>query len=456
MRCSAMGLILALGSAGCSAIVSSEVGKGIGDSCASDDDCQGSQCVGGLCTLTCRAEADCPPPSMCTAANMCELPLNVGLIYVGVAEDEGWTLTHEEGRQYAEANLPYLDTSFVTNVFLADDALVAADDFVADGQEVIVANSFSLRDPMITASEKHPGIKFLTCSGNVRTPNLGTFFGRMEQAYHLAGFAAAQKTTTRRLGFLGSFITPEVVRHINAFTRGAHRVDPGIVVEVRWEGFWFDVDDPVGGEYNETVLTRALIDAGADVIAHNMDNGRSLTLVEETQTGPTGAQLWSIGNDNENACVRGPTTCIGTSYWNWGPMYARLFDQIHREQWDPNEVINENIKANPDESIVNFGVNAALGDNNLAIAVGELKADLASEGAERKAFEVFPGEGQYCSTGQRSACVQEGEVISDDELITMCWFVNGVVEKQNPDAADLLLEPDEAAQVPQPDCDTQQ
>ena len=43
---------------------------------------------------------------------------------------------------------------------------------------------------------------------------------------------------------MGSFVTPEVVRHINAFTRGAHRVDPSIVVEVRWEGFWFDLDEP--------------------------------------------------------------------------------------------------------------------------------------------------------------------------------------------------------------------
>lgn len=447
-------LVAAVGLLGCTAVVQTEVGKGIGDSCSSDEDCQGAQCVGGLCTTSCQAQADCPPPSVCTSAQMCELPLKVGLIYVGVPEDEGWTLTHEEGRQYAVQQLPYLETDFVTNVFLPDDAVQAADDFVAGGSQVVVANSFSLREPMITAAESHPDIKFLTCSGNVRTANHGTYFGRMEQAYHLAGYAAAQVTNTRRLGFVGSFITPEVVRHINAFTRGAHRIDPGIVVEVRWEGFWFDLDPPNGeGKYNETVLAEALLDGGADVIAHNMDNGRALAAVEERKQS-TAEELYCIGNDNYDACNRGPTTCIGTSYWNWGPMYVRLFDEIHRNTWDPFQVINENIKSNSEQSIANFSVNVAVGGSDLAIAVSELLADLARAGNEHKSFEVFPGEGQYCSTGQRTpSCISEGEEMTDDELLTMCWFVQGVVEKTNPDDP---LSADQPAQVPQPECDTQQ
>jgi uncharacterized membrane protein len=276
----------------------------------------------------------------------------------------------------------------------------------------------------------------------------------MEQAYHLAGYAAAQVTQTHRLGFLGSFVTPEVVRHINAFTRGAQRVDPSIKVEVRWEGFWFDLDPPVGGKYNETVLTEALIEDGADVIAHNMDNGRSLAAVEEHQLGPGGEQLYCIGNDNHNACDRGPTTCIGTSYWNWGPLYARLFDAIHRGTWDPFEVINENIKSDAEQSIPNFEVNVAVGGNDLAISVGELLADLATPGNEHKAFATFPSEPQYCSTGQRNPlCVQAGEEVTDDELRTMCWFVVGVVEKTDPANP---ASSDKPALVPQPDCDTQQ
>ncbi len=447
-------LLMTLGSVGCTAIVDTDVGKGLGDTCSSDDDCQGAQCVDGLCAISCAAAADCPPPSVCTSASLCELPLKVGFIYVGVVEDEGWTLTHEEGRQVAVEQLPFLTTDFVSNVFLPDDALQAADDFVADGVNVVVANSFSLRGPMTTAAETHLNTKFLTCSGNVRTANHGTYFGRMEQAYHLAGYAAAHVTTTKRLGFVGSFITPEVVRHINAFTRGAHRMDSSIVVEVRWEGFWFDLDEPNGeGKFKETVLAEALLDGGADVIAHNMDNGRALAAVEQRKL-DTGMDLYCLGNDNYDACDRGPTTCIGTSYWNWGPLYVNLFDQIHRNSWDPLQVINENIRSNPEQSIPNFSVNTSVGGNDLAISVSELLADLAKPGNEHKSFEVFGSESEYCSTGQREPnCIQSGEEITDDELITMCWFVKGVVEKADP--ADPQSN-DIDAQVPQPECDTQQ
>src|SRR5690348_18411389 len=48
--------------------------------------------------------------------------------------------------------------------------------------------------------------------------------------------AAAQRSRTHRLGYVGAAITPEVVRDINAFTRGARQFDPAIVVEVRWLG----------------------------------------------------------------------------------------------------------------------------------------------------------------------------------------------------------------------------
>jgi basic membrane lipoprotein Med (substrate-binding protein (PBP1-ABC) superfamily) len=251
------------------------------------------------------------------------------------------------------------------------------------------------------------------------------------------------------LGFIGSFITPEVVRHINAFTLGARRVNADIKVEVRWEGFWFDLDEPIGGKYNETVLAEQLLATGCDVIAHNMDNGRALEAVEKTAKAESRV-LYSIGNDNPDACKRGPTTCLGTAYWNWGPLYVRLFDQLHRNVWDPMVDVNENIKSNSAESIANFGVNGAVGGNDLEIKVSELLADLAKEGNEKMALR-----GAYCTNGEQRSpkCVAAGVDLSDGELQSMCWFVNGVVEKTDPmDPMSFDIE----ALVPQPDCDTQQ
>jgi basic membrane protein A and related proteins len=431
---------------GCELVVDDRLGRGIGESCGADTDCQASQCTEGLCTVTCASGSDCPAPSTCTSAGHCEVPLKVGFVYVGVLEDEGWTLTHEQGRVEATSRLSYLETDVATNIFLPDDITNVVDDFILrEGANVIVANSFSQRDAILASAKKYPDVKFLICSGNETAPNVGTYFARMEQAYFIAGYIAGQISKTKRLGFVGSYQTPEVVRHANAFTRGARRADPSIVVEIRWEGFWFDLDPPVDGEYNETRLAKALLGSGCDVLAHNMDNGRVNRAVEAARK--NGAEVYSVGNDNRDACDQGPTSCIGTSYWSWGTLYTQIFEQMHRNQWDPSIPINENITANPATTPVGFAVNATVTGPDVAIAANELLGTLAKPGGGR-----LPFTGPFCSTGQRAACVAEGETISDEELQTMCWFVEGLVQRSDPDDPTSA---DVPAQVPEA-CLTQQ
>jgi basic membrane protein A and related proteins len=408
--------------AGCTALVTGETGKGLGEPCADDDECHGDGICGeGICTLPCDSDAVCPESTFCFG-NTCQLPLKVGFIYVGVPEDFGWTLTHEEGRVYVEETLPYVETSYVTNVFTVETTLAAIDEFVAQGMDVIVANSFSIREPTLDAAASNPDTMFLVCSGNETTPNLGTFFARSHQSWYVAGVAAATKSTTGRLGFVGSFVTPEVVRHINAFTLGARSVDKDVVVEVRWEGFWFDIDEPIAGKTRDVILAEELIETGCDVIAHNMDTPFVVARVEEIRD--AGMDIFSIGNDNLNACDFGKSSCIGVAYWNWGPLYARMFDDIHKKRFDPSVEINDNIRVNPEESISYFGTNDGVVEPSLAIQLAELTGTLASD-------PDFAFRGPYGTTGQRGA-VEAGEVLSEEELVTMCWFVDGVVEKVDP------------------------
>ena len=205
----------------CQVVADAPIAAGIGTPCTGDSQCHAARCVAGLCTKTCLSQADCPQGSLCTANQLCELSVRADFIYVGVVEDFGWTLTHELGRQYAMKHVPYLQSSYVPSTFLPKDAAAAIDKFVADGTQLIIATSFSLRNVMVEKAKQYPNIAFTTCSSGVVGSNLGSYFGRMEQAYYLAGVTAAKATATNRLGFLGSFITPEVVRHINAFTLGA-------------------------------------------------------------------------------------------------------------------------------------------------------------------------------------------------------------------------------------------
>jgi hypothetical protein len=88
--------------------------------------------------------------------------------------------------------------------------------------------------------------------------------------------------------------------------------------------------------------------------------------------------------------------------------------------------------------------NPALVNANLKIAVSERLADLAAEGGETK---VFAGPIRTTQQGQRPAGeeIPAGSSVSDDELLTMCWFVEGVVQRSDP--ADFESE-DVPARVP--------
>jgi hypothetical protein len=83
----------------------------------------------------------------------------------------------------------------------------------------------------------------------------------------------------------------------------------------------------------------------------------------------------------------------------------------------------------------------AVAGADVNISVGERLAELAAPDGGKVVFE-----GPYCSTGQRMpACLAAGETISDAEYRTMCWAVQGIVEKTDP--ADPTS-PDRDTQIP--------
>ncbi|MFO0613059.1 MAG: bifunctional serine/threonine-protein kinase/ABC transporter substrate-binding protein [Polyangiaceae bacterium] len=397
-----------------------------GRACNVDANCGSLSCLDGMCTKRCERSTDCPAGTKC-GEGVCAKPLKVGFLYVGVPEDEGWTGTHDRGRRDVTARLPWLETDFVSDVYLPGVAERAIDAFVARGFDVIVANSSSLRDAVVERAAAHPGTTFLVYS---EAPNseVGAFGGRLEQAWYLAGFAAAQRSSSHRLGFVGPLATPEIVRYINAFTLGARRFDAKIAVEVRWIGFWFDTEAAdARGTHKEERLTDELLATGCDVVAHNADNGRVVDAVAAWNAAHPERKALSIANNNPAGCDRAKESCLGAVAWNWGPLYASIFDDIHRGTWTPVDVFHPSIKSNPEQSTVNFVINPVAAGAEMSLEVAPVLAELANDQTGLRLFD-----GPYCSTGQRSACVPAATSITEDELRPMCWFVEGVVEKETP------------------------
>jgi len=420
----------ALSGGGCQLFVDSETGAGIGAPCEQDADCQGAQCVAEVCAAPCSGADDCPAPALCMRDGLCQLPLRVGFVYPGDPAVEQWTQAHDLGRQEAQAALPYLQTELAASKLLASDAAAAMDDFIARGFDVVVATSSNMSDVAAGRAAEHPAVKFLTCGAPSASQNNVSYYGRMYQATYLAGYAAGRRSSSKRLGMLGSYVTPAVVRHINAFATGARRSAPEAVVEVRWIGFWHDTEPPdAQGNSKERALTEALLASGCDVIAHQADNGAPVATVADA-----GGPAKAIGNNVAEACPEGSASCLGATYWRWGLLYAQLLDDLHRSRWPAGQIVNPGIQVSPSESVVSFGLNASVGTADLAIEVSDVLEELSGNGGA-----ALPFQGPLCSTGQRDAdgdgaadCVEAGEAVGDQEMLAMCWFVDGVVEKADP------------------------
>jgi hypothetical protein len=193
---------------------------------------------------------------------------------------------------------------------------------------------------------------------------------------------------------------------------------------VRWIGFWHDTGPPdAQGRTKERALTEELLATGCDVIAHQADNGVPVATVADVGGTPK-----AIGNNVAEACPEGATSCLGATYWQWGPLYTQLLDGLHRSRWPGGQLLNAGIEVSPAGSVVNFGLNVAVGTTNLAIEVSDVLEELAAEGGAE-----LPFMGPLCSTGQRvPLCLEAGEAVSEEEMLGMCWFVEGIVEKEDP------------------------
>lgn len=191
--------------------------------------------------------------------------MKVGFIYVGPVGDYGWSHAHDVGRKYAEKKLPWLETIFVESVPEADSARII-DRFIQEEKcDVVFTTSFGYMDDTVKAGERYPDQTLMHCSGFKRSKNVGTYFAELYQMYYLNGLMAGALTKSNKIGYVGAFPIPEVVRHINAYARGVKDANPDARVHVRWIFSWYD-------PAKAREAAEALVADGIDALAFTEDS----------------------------------------------------------------------------------------------------------------------------------------------------------------------------------------
>ena len=332
--------------------------------------------------------------------------ITAAFILVGPVGDAGWNWAHDQGRQYAEAETG-ATALFVESVpEVAEDFKSVAIDFIEnEGADVIFGTSFGYMDPMLELADEYPDVVFEHASGfKMNDSNFGNFFGRMYQPRYLSGLAAGAITETGNVGYVAAFPIPEVIRGINAFTLGVRAANPDAQVHVNWTFTWFD--PPVEGD-----TAKALLEAGADVIAMHQDSTAAGTAAQDA-----GARWVAYNSDMS---VFAPDAWITAPVWNWGPRYVAIINAVADGSYAPGAYWG-----GMDDGIVGL---APLADDVPADVVELI--DSTAESIVSGSWDVFTGP---INDQDGNVRVADGETMDDGSMLGMDWFVEGVVGSASP------------------------
>jgi basic membrane protein A and related proteins len=324
--------------------------------------------------------------------------MKVGFIYVSPVGDAGWSYSHDVGRQAIEA-MGGVTTSYVEAVPEGPDSERVMMNMARKDFDIIIATSFGYMDPMLKVAKQFPKTVFLHCSGFKTAENMGNFFGRMYQARYLSGMVAGTMTKSNTIGYVAAFPIPEVIRGINAFTLGVRAVNPQATVRVVWTKTWYD-------PATEKEAGKSLLDVGADVIAQHQDSPGPQEAAQEKG-------VYSIGY-NSDMSTFAPKAHLTAPVWNWKVYYTKVVDEVRKGTWKAGAVW-----PGMDTGIVDLAPFGPMVPKELQDKVNAEKAKIIA--GEQKIF-VGPIKDQ-----NGEVKLADGKVASDEELLGMTWFVEGVI-----------------------------
>jgi basic membrane protein A len=326
-------------------------------------------------------------------------PLKVGFVYVGPVGDHGWTYSHDQGRKMLEAELgDKVKTSYVESVKEGPDAERVIRQLADEGNKLIFTTSFGFMDPTIKVAKRYPDVKFEHATGFKMADNVSIYNARFYEGRAVIGTIAGHMSKTGTAGYIASFPIPEVVMGINAFTLAAQKVNPDFKTKVVWVNSWYD--PPKEGD-----AAKALMDQGCDIITQHTDSPAALQAAEQR-----GVYAFGQASDMSKFAPKAHLTAILDI---WGPYYVKRAKAVLDGTWKSEsswagfkegEVAmapyNEAMPANVVDAAEN--VRKGIIDGSLHPFTGPIK--------DQK------GEMKYA----------DGAKATDEELLKMDWYVEGV------------------------------
>lgn len=175
----------------------------------------------------------------------------------------------------------------------------------SSGHDPVIGVGFLFADSVLETAQAHPDTTFAIVDNAYgpddedKTGNIKQLVFAEEQGSYLVGAAAAMKSESGKLGFIGGVETDLIKKFEAGYEAGAKKVNPDIEIEVQYitqppdfEGF----NDPAKAK----TIAKKMYDDGADVVFHAAGASGS-GLFEAAVEANDGDETtkWAIGVDSD-------------------------------------------------------------------------------------------------------------------------------------------------------------
>jgi basic membrane protein A len=327
-------------------------------------------------------------------------PLKVGFMLIGTVNDNGWNFGHDEGRKFMEEQLGSAVTSTVVeNVPEGPDSERVLRELAQSGHKLIFATSFGYGDYVLKVAQQFPDVIFEHATGYQRADNVGTYNARFYEGRAVCGDIAGHMSKTGKAGYIGSFPIPEVVMGINSFTLAARKVNPDFTMTPVYISTW---NDPA----READAARAMIDQGIDIIAQHTDGPAALQVAQERGI---------VGGFGQGADMSAfaPEAQLTSIIDIWGPHYTKTAQEVLDGTW-----VSDDEWPGIAEGAVVIGPYGEKVPEEVVASAETLKAAIIAGASTIWTGPIRDTEGNIR--------IAEGETMTDEQLLTMDWYVEGV------------------------------
>lgn len=331
--------------------------------------------------------------------------LTVGLLYVGSVNDAGFNQAMHESALVLKENLPCVELIEAENVAEGPDATRVMQSMIDEGAKLIIPTSFGHMEFAYDLSFENPDVYFEHAGGYLMGDNFANFFGKPPETFYIMGVAAGLMTKSNKLGFVAALPIGWTLTFINAFTLGAQSVNPDIETIVTYTFSWSDSG-------KEADATNAMINQGVDVVTMHVDAPGTVIQTAESRG------VYSIGYQSLEAQQFAPDYWISGAGFTFGGLFTFFAKGVMDGSWEP--IFLRCGVADGCMAIAPFGPKVP---QDVQDSVNTLIDELNAE-----TLVVFKGP---IVDQDGTVRVPEGEVLSDQDMGNVDWFVKGVAGSPN-------------------------